>query len=122
MSRRTTIFLLMAFLCLGMSLVPAVATSSEDAAGTRVAATDPAEQGRRLFQSKGCFTCHHHDEIVSATDSLEIGPDLTHYAGTDEFLGQWLSDPTMVNPDTEMPNLELDAWEIDYLIAFLLAK
>ena len=92
------------------------------AQGQPVSATAPlapAELGEKLFVAKGCVTCHQHGQVETEADSLAFGPDLTHYNASPEFLHTWLKDPAAVRPATMMPNLELKAYEIDALIAFL---
>ena len=91
---------------------------------------DPAEQGRALFQAKGCATCHRHAGLnigrVAVTDTVDLdlgqalgAPDLTHYTPDPDFVRRWLRDPSAVRPDTAMPNLRLSDDEIEGLLAFL---
>jgi cytochrome c oxidase subunit 2 len=85
-----------------------------------------AEQGKALFLAKGCATCHQH-AAVQTDYRVAIGPDLTHYSNSPEFLRRWLADPQSVRPQTApaygpsgvMPNLHLSPDEIEALIAFL---
>jgi mono/diheme cytochrome c family protein len=86
----------------------------------------PALDGKALFLAKGCATCHQHD-AVSTTNSVSIGPDLTHYTNSPDFLRRWLADPQAIRPQTApafgpsgtMPNLHLSPDEIEALIAFI---
>jgi hypothetical protein len=78
----------------------------------------PTARGKALFIAKGCIACHYHGELPNG-NSVEIGPDLTHYQGSVEFLHLWLADPPAVKPMTAMPNLGLQTAEIDALAAFL---
>lgn len=78
----------------------------------------PAAYGRALFMAKGCNACHLHDEALNAW-STEIGPTLTNYEKTAEYLRVWLKDPQAIKPNTEMPNLRLNTDEIEALAAFL---
>ena len=91
---------------------------------------DPAEQGRALFQAKGCATCHRHAGLnighVAVTDTVDLdlgqalgAPDLTHYTPDPDFVRRWLRDPAAVRPGTAMPNLRLSDDEIEGLLAFL---
>ena len=81
-----------------------------------------AELGEALFIAKGCLTCHDHAQTNSIGDMhLGMGPNLTSYSASPEFLQGWLSDPTALRPDTEMPDLELNESEIEALIAFLVS-
>jgi mono/diheme cytochrome c family protein len=86
----------------------------------------PAEEGKALFLAKGCATCHQH-AAVQTDYRAAIGPDLTHYSSSPEFLRRWLADPQSVRPQTApafgpsgvMPNHHHSADEIEALIAFL---
>jgi cytochrome c2 len=81
-----------------------------------------AELGEALFIAKGCLTCHDHAQTNSIGDMhLGMGPNLTSYSASPEFLQGWLSDPTALRPDTEMPDLELNESEIEALLAFLVS-
>jgi mono/diheme cytochrome c family protein len=77
-----------------------------------------AARGEALFVAKGCITCHYHGKLQNST-IIGIGPDLSHYKGSAEFLYLWLADPPSVKPNTQMPNLGLHAAEIDALATFL---
>lgn len=80
-----------------------------------------AAEGQALFRAKGCVTCHAHAAAPPGPGiGVHIGPDLTGYRGSPEFLRRWLKDPPAVNPRTQMPNLGLRDDEIETLIAFLL--
>lgn len=79
---------------------------------------EPATYGRALFMAKGCNSCHLHDAALN-TWSTEIGPNLTAYQKTTEYLRIWLKDPQAIKPNTAMPNLQLNADEIEALAAFL---
>jgi mono/diheme cytochrome c family protein len=86
----------------------------------------PALDGKALFLAKGCATCHQH-AAVSTSNSVAIGPDLTNYRNSPDFLRRWLADPQAVRPQTApafgpsdvMPNLHLSPDEIEALIAFI---
>lgn len=80
--------------------------------------TNLAAYGRTLFVAKGCNTCHLHAEALN-TWSTESGPTLTDYQNSAQYLRGWLKDPQAIKPDTEMPNLALNAQEIEALTAFL---
>jgi mono/diheme cytochrome c family protein len=85
-----------------------------------------AADGKALFLAKGCATCHQH-AAVQTSYRVSIGPDLTNYTNSPEFLRRWLADPQSVRPQTApafgpsnvMPNLHLGPDEIEALIAFL---
>ncbi|MCB0064316.1 MAG: c-type cytochrome [Caldilineaceae bacterium] len=100
---------------------PAQAATVESTVGTPTAAETLAAYGQDLFLAKGCTACHLHGAIAVAW-STESGPTLTDYDKTATYLQLWLADPAAVKPTTQMPNLELDAAEIDALAAFLTAN
>ncbi|MGI8855256.1 MAG: c-type cytochrome [Thermomicrobiales bacterium] len=86
----------------------------------------PALDGKALFLAKGCAACHQH-AAVSTGNSASIGPNLTNYRNSPDFLRRWLADPQAVRPETApaygpsgvMPNLHLSPDEIEALIAFI---
>lgn len=80
-----------------------------------------AETGQALFVAKGCVTCHVNSRIEDKYIDFraDIGPNLSQYAASPEFLRMWLKDPVAVKPNTQMPNLELSEAEIEALISFL---
>jgi mono/diheme cytochrome c family protein len=77
--------------------------------------------GQKLFVAKGCVTCHTHAGAPNRGNiSTDVGPNLTEYSASPDYLRVWLKDPQAVKPNnTEMPNLELKESEIEALIAFL---
>jgi cytochrome c1 len=76
--------------------------------------------GRRLFIAKGCMVCHSHNETNKIREiGVDMGPDLTNFTASPEYLRTWLKDPRAVKPSTEMPNLRLSDSEIEALIAFI---
>lgn len=77
-----------------------------------------AARGKALFVAKGCVTCHYHGEL-QGSNSIGIGPDLTRYPVSVEYLHLWLANPAAVKPLTKMPDLGLQTDEIDALAAFL---
>lgn len=99
------------------------------------APTTPPADGRALFLSLGCTTCHRHDGLGLDYEGLDAGtgqtggqlvgsfgaPDLTHYRPDPQFLRRWLRDPEAIRPDTAMPNFHLSDEAIEALIAFLAA-
>lgn len=83
--------------------------------------------GGQLFVAKGCFVCHEHPAIPDGSQYLgargaEGGPRLQPKALSDDYLRLWLADPRGARADARMPRLELDAREIEALIAFLNAR
>ncbi|MEJ2747524.1 MAG: hypothetical protein P8183_06405 [Anaerolineae bacterium] len=116
---------------LAMGLVTAVIGSAalvfliQQPAETAVAQSEPetmplVDQGEALFVAKGCVMCHLNSRTTSFS-APHIGPNLTNYKGSPEFLHSWLADPAAMKPETLMPNLQLSSAEIEALTAFLTA-
>lgn len=81
------------------------------------------EAGRRLFIAKGCMVCHSHSETNKVREfGVDIGPDLTNFTASAEYLRMWLKDPQSVKSSTQMPTLGLSDAETEALIAFLNEK
>jgi cytochrome c551/c552 len=94
---------------------------------------DPqAVDGRVVFLTKGCTSCHSLDG-VSTTG--QIGPNLTGLAdragdrveglGAEDYIRQSVLDPEAFVVDgfgPLMPTLPLDTEELDALVEFLLAE
>ena len=81
------------------------------------------ETGRRLFIAKGCMVCHFHSETNKVREfGVDIGPDLTNFAASAEYLRMWLKDPSLVKSTAQMPALGLSEVEIEALIAFINAN
>ncbi|MCO6453540.1 MAG: c-type cytochrome [Caldilineales bacterium] len=100
--------------------IGAALSTSQDAASAQVESTnvEQGHYGEALFMAKGCATCH----IRSGIDQpfvTQVGPNLSEYKSSPEFLRLWLADPASIRPNTKMPNLELSQDEIEALIAFL---
>jgi len=85
---------------------------------TQIAEKALARRGQDLFWAKGCITCHQHSAL-NIDAIAQSGPDLSQYDKTATFLRLWLADPAAITPTTDMPNLQLDAMEIEALAAFL---
>jgi len=92
------------------------------------AAGDPSvANGRRVFESTACVSCH----AVRGSGAVgRFGPDLTHLmsretlaAGaalnTPENLKAWIRDPAAIKPGALMPAMNLDARDLDDLVAYL---
>jgi cytochrome c2 len=112
----TAVAAIMVGMVIGFAM-PADAT--ETAVAQQNETADDAEMGETLFVAKGCITCHRHEEIAYPDIQTEMGPNLTSYPSSADFLRVWLKEPTAVKPKTEMPNLELKEYEIEALAAFL---
>lgn len=98
---------------------------------------DPvAEEGRALFEEKGCISCHATDNRDYSTDenadNVPIGPDLTQFADrsriagillpTEENVKDWIRDPEAIKPGNLMTGTygKLNEEEIDKITKFLL--
>ena len=105
----------------GFAFRPVQAAPPVSASADEASNPSPAETGQALFVTKGCVTCHINYRINAAyyVFSTEIGPNLTSYTASAEYLRIWLNDPVAVKPDTKMPDLDLNEAEIEALIAFL---
>ncbi len=86
-----------------------------------------AAAGREMFLSLSCVNCHR---IEGTSAKGEFGPDLTHlmsrqtiaagaiatdYAG----LKGWIHDPNEIKPANYMPNMQLNAKQLDLVVAYL---
>jgi cytochrome c2 len=101
------------------ALVFLIQQPAETAVAQSASETMPlAEQGEALFVAKGCVMCHLNSRSVTFS-APHVGPNLTYYKGSSEFLRSWLADPLALKPDTLMPNLQLSSEEIEALIVFL---
>jgi cytochrome c2 len=105
-----------------------IAAASPRSAETSKSITAPAPpsnfdgQGEALFIAKGCLSCHVNQRVDSRyfVFSTQVGPNLTSYQTSPEYLRLWLSNPKAVKPKTEMPDLGLSEAEIEALTSFLL--
>lgn len=83
-------------------------------AGTSLTRTvSDAERGERLFQAKGCVTCHVQ---------IAVGPRLEGRRFDAQYISGFLANPprTPTQPGREtMPNLGLEPREIASLVAYL---
>ncbi len=89
--------------------------------------TPPFELVRAKFLSLSCVNCH----TVSGTSaSGTFGPDLSHLMSRDtlgsgvisnnvENLRAWVKDPQAIKPGNLMPNMQLDATELNEVVAYL---
>ncbi|MGD1098523.1 MAG: cytochrome c oxidase subunit II [Bryobacteraceae bacterium] len=91
-------------------------------------AHDPRlEEARATFLSLSCINCH----TVSGTSaSGTFGPDLSHLMSranlgsgvipnTEQNLRAWVKDPQTIKPGNLMPNMQLNARELDEVLAYL---
>jgi cytochrome c oxidase subunit 2 len=96
------------------------------AAGQK-AATDSQAAGRVDFLSLSCVSCHR----VSGTPAAgTFGPDLSHLMSrttlasgmilnTPGTLREWVRDPQAIKPGNLMPNMQLNAHELDAVVNYL---
>jgi hypothetical protein len=91
------------------------------AAGQNPPAETAAQVGLRLFNAKGCATCHVH-QAAAATSSVNLGPDLSGRGYQPDALAASVLWPKpCVSGRPCMPALEVDATEVAALSAFLTA-
>lgn len=88
--------------------------------------------GLRQTFGNSCAPCHTVRGIFEIPETFEgdFGPDLTHFASrrmiganilpnTPEALARWIIDPQGVKPGNRMPDVGLDADDLDDIIALL---
>lgn len=96
----------------------------------------PAMDGRALFQSKGCATCHAGPDSSSAMGAFPSLVDASTFAGSRrdglsgaEYLAESIRTPSAfispawmggAGPTTNMPYLEVSDDEVDALVRYLL--
>jgi mono/diheme cytochrome c family protein len=87
-----------------------------------LAAEGSSARGQQLFVAKGCATCHKIENRASPAGGLH-GPALVPRKFQAEYLSQILRNPAVLPPANHypfpMPDLGLDAPEIEALVAFL---
>jgi cytochrome c oxidase subunit II len=114
-------------------LLRVIVQSSADfakwAAAQRLSASHDAgiEAARATFLSLSCVNCH----TVSRTPAAgTFGPDLSHLMSRDmlgsgvipntpENLRAWIKDPQAIKPGNLMPNMQLNARELDEVVTYL---
>jgi cytochrome c oxidase subunit II len=89
--------------------------------------TDEQRQGRDLFLTTTCVTCH----TIRGTDAgSRVGPELTHVGSrqtlaagtlpnTREHLRRWVSNPQLVKPGVRMPPNALSPEGLESVISYL---
>jgi mono/diheme cytochrome c family protein len=96
--------------------------------------------GRELFTEKGCLACHSHSgtatpglELSAASSQANFGPNLSRIAakirpeGGDadarrRWLVQWIMNPNIHHPRTNMPITHLTADQADAVAEWLLSQ
>ena len=85
------------------------------AAGAPIVAVSEPERGERLFNAKGCATCHVEMKVIPV--------DVRSNKYDEKFVKQLLADPAAMpkrhKAGVEMPNLGLKSEEIAALAAYL---
>ena len=89
--------------------------------------TGEAAQGRDVFMSSGCTSCH----TIQGTKAIgQVGPNLTHFASRKAFAGaafdnthdnvaRWVRVPQEMKPGVFMPNLGLTETQANQVATFL---
>ena len=99
-------------------------SSSEEAIS--LSSLPQVELGEHLFVAKGCITCHVNTKVTAYRDYWTIGfegaTNLSNFSAHPDVLRMRLKDPTSVKSDTQMPNLDLTAVEIEALVSFINSK
>jgi cytochrome c oxidase subunit 2 len=86
-----------------------------------------AAQGRRVFLTSGCESCH---SIRGTRATGDVGPDLTHVASRTTLaaltipndpshLAHWITDSQSVKPGNQMPDMQLSSQQVRALVAYL---
>jgi cytochrome c2 len=121
--RWATTFVVVGLLVSGVGFVSAAGQprAEPEAKEAVVASADSqVELGRELFIAKGCMLCHSHNDTNKIREfGTDMGPDLTNFSASPEYLRAWLKDPSSVKSTAKMPTLDLSDSEIDTLIAFI---
>lgn len=123
----TALCLMIGFaLTLAGTTVPEVEAQSESAPVESKSSDETLSQveyGRQLFIVKGCITCHYNSRAASSSEywTIEVtgATNLSNFSAAPLVLEMRLKDPTSVNSNSQMPQLELKKEEIDALIAFI---
>lgn len=76
----------------------------------------PAQKGRGVYAAYDCKRCHR-----IGAEGGDTGPDLTFvgFRKSPEFLAVWLKDPSAWQPNTLMPNFQLNDEARGHLAAYL---
>jgi hypothetical protein len=114
----------MALVVLSLAMIAAAliapSRSTPGAVASMQARDNLVARGEALFVAKGCITCHLNSRAEAATQfSVDIGPNLSRYHNSPDYLRAWLSDPAVLKLETRMPDLDLSDDEIEGLIAFV---
>ena len=117
-------FVVVGLLVSGVGFVSAAGQPKAESETKQVAvvasADSQVELGRDLFIAKGCMLCHSHNDTNKIREfGVDMGPNLTNFSASPEYLRVWLKDPSAAKSTAKMPTLGLSDSEIDALIAFI---
>lgn len=91
-----------------------------------------AQEGKDLFEDKGCLSCHATDSQDYSAGSVPIGPDLTQFGDRSRIAGikdynkenlvHWIIDPESIKPGNKMTGAyaPVDDDEADKIAEFLM--
>ena len=109
-----------------VSSSPAKVEAQSSSETLNISSVSQAELGEQLFVAKGCITCHVNTKVTNYRDywtiEYENATNLSNFSAHPDVLRLRLKDPTSVKSDTQMPNLDLTAVEIEALVAFINSK
>ena len=91
-------------------------------AAPRVPTDDRAlKNGASVFGESFCSSCHAIQNAAGMLVGGNLGPELTRIGSKakPEWLADWLRDPRVYDPDSQMPHYRLDAKQRGLLMAFL---
>lgn len=81
---------------------------------------EQVQLGYELFIAKGCMMCHSNSKTNNIREfGVDMGPAMTNFSASEEYLYLWLKDPLAAKSTATMPNLGLKETEIEALIAFI---
>ncbi|HET9907246.1 MAG TPA: hypothetical protein VFQ23_11410 [Anaerolineales bacterium] len=111
---------------LAASSAPAKVEAQSSSEAISLSSLSQVELGEQLFVAKGCITCHVNTKVTDYSDYWTIGfegaTNLSNFSAHPDVLRMRLKDPTSVKSDTQMPNLDLTAVEIEALVSFINSK
>ena len=72
--------------------------------------------GQAHYERNQCSNCHRIDG-----DGMRVGPDLSNVGNRlkEDYMRKWLKNPTAFIADTQMPVAEVNAHELNELVAYL---
>jgi mono/diheme cytochrome c family protein len=105
-----------------------VTTTTSSAAGTNSVAGDLVQQGRNLFDAKGCASCHVTVQVGPTLVNLKDRAATTRQDySAEKYIREsvlapnaFKADGSSGGPSSGMPTLPVSAAELDALVAYLL--